>query len=155
MIDHEPILWRDEYLTGIERIDEQHKVLVNTLNEANVRLSACVTRDLLEQITRDLLSYALYHFETEESLMREYGYPELADTDAEQHLLEHRSFSKRVVALRDGLRDGELVTREELLSFLNNWLVNHILHTDKRLGSFLISHGYPAARPAADPPKTQ
>ncbi len=149
MIDHEPILWRDDYLTGIDRIDEQHKVLVNTLNEANVRLAACVTRELLEQITRDLLSYALYHFETEESLMREYHYPELADTDAELHQQEHRGFSKQVVSLRDGLRDGNLVTREELLSFLNNWLINHIQHTDKRLGTFLISHGYRATSPGA------
>ncbi len=154
MIDHEPIRWRDDYLTGIDRIDEQHKVLVNTLNEANVRLAARVTRDLLEQITRDLLSYALYHFETEESLMRAYGYPEQADIDAEQHLREHRGFSMRVVALRDGLRDGNLVTREELLSFLNNWLINHIQHTDKRLGDFLLSHGYPASAPVSDTQKT-
>jgi hemerythrin len=33
MISHEPILWNDSYLTGVDRIDEQHKVLVDTLNE--------------------------------------------------------------------------------------------------------------------------
>jgi hemerythrin-like metal-binding protein len=142
MISHEPILWNDSYLTGIDRIDEQHKVLVNTLNEANARLATCVTRDLLEQITRDLLSYAIYHFETEESLMKEYNYAGLSATDDEKHHHEHRSFSQQVVSLREGLRDGRLVTREELLSFLNNWLVNHILFTDKRFGEFLNSHGY-------------
>lgn len=145
MISHEPILWNDSYLTGIKRIDEQHKVLVNTLNEANARLAANVTRDLLEQITRDLLSYAIYHFETEESLMQEYDYSGLSAAENERHRQEHRSFSQQVVALREGLRDGHLVTREELLSFLNNWLVNHILHTDKQFGEFLNSHGYVAA----------
>ncbi|MDD5387942.1 MAG: bacteriohemerythrin [Gallionellaceae bacterium] len=142
MISHEPILWSDNYLTGVDRIDEQHKVLVNTLNEANARLAINVTRELLEQITRDLLSYAIYHFDTEESLMREYDYPGLRGADAEQHRQEHRAFSQQVVALRNGLRDGNLVSREELLSFLNNWLINHILNTDKRLGEFLNSHGY-------------
>ncbi len=142
MISHEPILWNDSYLTGVDRIDEQHKVLVNTLNEANARLSISVTRELLEQITRDLLSYAIYHFETEESLMREYDYAGQSATDAEQHRQEHRGFSQQVVALRDGLRDGRLVSREELLSFLNNWLINHILNTDKRFGEFLNRHGY-------------
>ncbi len=141
MISHDPIIWNDSYLTGIKRIDEQHKVLVNTLNEANARLSTSVTRDLLEQITRDLLSYAIYHFETEESLMQEYDYVGLSPTEAEQHRLEHRNFSQQVVALREGLRDGRLVTREELLSFLNNWLINHILHTDLRLGAFLTDRG--------------
>jgi hemerythrin-like metal-binding protein len=142
MTSHEPILWNDSFLTGVDRIDEQHKVLVNTLNEANARLAANVTRELQEQITRDLLSYAISHFETEESLMREYDYVGLSAADAERHRQEHRGFSQQVVALREGLRDGRLVTREELLSFLNNWLVNHILHTDRRFGEFLISHGY-------------
>lgn len=144
MISHEPIIWNDSYLTGIDRIDEQHKVLVNTLNEANVRLAANVTRDLLEQITRDLLSYAIYHFETEETLMKTYDYAGMSAAEEDKHRNEHRSFSQQVVALREGLRDGRLVTREDLLSFLNNWLINHILHTDKHFGEFLNSHGYSA-----------
>lgn len=144
MSNHEPILWNDSSLTGIDRIDEQHKVLVNTLNEANARLAVNVTRELLEQITRDLLSYAIYHFETEESLMQKYDYAGQFAVEAEKHREEHRSFSRHVVALRDGLRDDRLVTRDELLSFLNNWLVKHIQHTDKRLDEFLGSHGYHA-----------
>jgi hemerythrin len=144
MISHEPIIWNDSYLTGIDRIDEQHKVLVNTLNEANVRLAAHVTRDLLEQITRDLLSYAIYHFETEETLMNTYNYAGLSAADEAKHRQEHRGFSQQVVALREGLRDGRLVTREELLSFLNNWLINHILFSDKHLGDFLAKNGYSA-----------
>ena len=140
MISHDPIIWNDSYLTGIERIDEQHKVLVSTLNEANARLSLNVTRELLEKITRDLLSYALYHFETEETLMQEYDYAHLASEEEARHRQEHRSFSQQIVTLRDGLRDGRLISREELLSFLNNWLVNHILNTGKRLGEYLKQH---------------
>lgn len=145
MISHDPIIWNDRYLTGIDRIDDQHKILVNTLNEANARLAVNVNRELLEQITRDLLSYALYHFETEESLMREYDYTGQAPEDAEKHQQEHRRFSQQVVALRDGLRDDRLVTREELLSFLNNWLLDHILNTDQQLAEFLVRHGHPAS----------
>lgn len=145
MISHEPIVWNEDYRTGVQRIDEQHQVLVNTLNEANQRLTNGVSRDLLEQITRDLLSYAIYHFDTEESLMREYGYADRSATDAGSHHQEHRAFSRQVVAIRDGLQNGRLVSREELLSFLNNWLVNHILHTDKKFGVFLREHGYPTS----------
>jgi hemerythrin-like metal-binding protein len=76
--------------------------------------------------------------------MREYDYAGLSTADAEKHRQEHRGFSQQVVALRDGLKEGRLVSREELLSFLNNWLVNHILHTDQRLGEFLHSRGYSA-----------
>ena len=145
MQSHDPILWNDSYVTGIEAIDRQHQVLVNTLNDANARLASLVTRDLLEDITRDLLSYAIYHFETEEALMREYDYAGVSGDDAAKHQQEHRNFSQQVVSLREGLRDGRLVSREDLLSFLNNWLVNHILHTDKQFGEFLLRHGYRSA----------
>ena len=146
MSSHEPILWKDSYLTGIDRIDEQHKVLVNTLNEANARPSrpgVNLTRKLLDQITRDLLSYAIYHFETEEALMLEYDYGGRSSAEAEKHRLEHRRFSQQVVALRDGIGDGRLVTREELFAFLNDWLLNHVLHTDRDFCQFLNSHGHP------------
>lgn len=145
MISHEPIIWQASYFTGVERIDEQHQVLVSTLNEANQRLANGVSRDLLERITRDLLSYALYHFDTEEGLMRDYGYADQSAADADSHQQEHRAFSRRVVAIREDLQDGRLVSREELLSFLNNWLVNHIQHTDKKFGVFLREHGYPTS----------
>lgn len=149
MVSHEPIVWKEDYFTGIERIDEQHQVLVSTLNEANARLAGGASRELLEQITRDLLSYAIYHFETEESLMSEYDYAGLAEADNEQHRQEHRAFSRKVVAIREGLKDGQLVSREELLGFLNNWLVNHILNTDRKLAAFLLLRGM---SPTAPPP---
>lgn len=136
--DHEPLVWNEKLMTGVNEIDDQHRILVNTLNEANAVLVTNTTPDFLEQITRDLLSYALYHFETEEDLMQQYGYDESLAEDAERHQKEHRAFSSKVVAVREGLKGGIMISREELLSFLNNWLVNHILNTDKKLASFII-----------------
>lgn len=137
MQTHDPIIWNDSFLTGVPEIDEQHHILVNTLNEANARLAENYETKLLEQITHDLLSYALYHFETEEELMLEYGYQEECSDDNAAHLRQHRAFSAQVVAVRDDLKAGNLISREALLGFLNNWLVDHILNTDKRLGAFL------------------
>lgn len=134
-----PIEWHDGFATGVPEIDVQHHILVNTLNDANAQLAGEVDIDLAEQITEDLLSYALYHFETEEELMQEYGYPAAHAGDAEAHLRQHRDFSRKVVALRDSLRAGIPVSREELIGFLNQWLVNHILNTDQRLGAFIAA----------------
>lgn len=137
MADHEPIVWNDTLVTGIDIIDEQHRILVNTLNEANAKLTTDTGAAFLEQITHDLLSYALYHFETEEELMHEYGYSHNNAEDADAHTQQHRDFSAKVVAVREGIKTGHSVSREDLLSFLNSWLINHILNTDKRLGAFL------------------
>lgn len=139
MAGHEPIVWNDSFVTGVDEIDQQHRILVNSLNAANAKLTANTNLELLDQISRDLLSYALYHFETEEELMQEYGYAEQDSSAAQTHLEQHRSFSSKVVAVREGLKVGTLISREDLLSFLNDWLVNHILNTDKKLGAFIVA----------------
>lgn len=138
MIGHELIVWSDKLLTGVTEIDEQHRILVNSINEANSRLSSeAVNSEILEKITKDLLSYALYHFETEEELMQEFNYAQTQGEDLDTHQRQHREFSATVVSVREGLKAGKLISREDLLTFLNGWLINHILNTDKRLGEFI------------------
>ncbi|MBF0218892.1 MAG: hemerythrin family protein [Gammaproteobacteria bacterium] len=133
------IIWSGAYATGVSEIDEQHMILVHTLNEAAVTLADDCSHETLESITQDLLSYALYHFETEEELMQRYGYSEGVEADAEQHLAQHRDFAAKVVKVRDDLKSGITITAGDILDFLNNWLANHILHTDKKLARFIIA----------------
>ena len=139
MADYDLIVWNDRLVTGIDKIDEQHQILVSLFNEANTKLTANNNAEFLEQITRDLLSYALYHFEAEEELMHKYGYSEEKTEDVETHIRQHRSFSAKVVAVHNDIKAGILISREDLLSFLNNWLINHILNTDKQLAAFLLA----------------
>ena len=135
----QPLIWNDSFATGVPEIDEQHMILVHTLNEAAIKLAGDPSLENLDQITRDLLSYALYHFETEEELMQEYGYEASPDDAAVRHLEQHRKFSAKVVAVRDAIKAGNLIQPGELLGFLNDWLVNHILNTDRKLGEFIVA----------------
>lgn len=135
------IPWSDAMLTGVADIDRQHRILVDTLNEAKARLSDKADDPLFDQLTRDLLAYAIYHFDTEEQLMLQHGYRQASPEQEAHHLTQHRHFSERVVALRAAASDGETDTRDALISFLTDWLINHILTTDRRLGEFLRSAG--------------
>jgi hemerythrin len=137
--DSEPIQWSDDLLTGVAEIDRQHRILVNTLNEAQVRLANEMDDQLFEQITRDLLAYAIYHFNTEEQLMQQHGYVSGASEESKSHLAAHRRFSEQVVALREKAHAGQPESRVELLDFLKSWLSNHIMTTDKRLGQFICT----------------
>lgn len=138
------ILWNDDLNTGVERIDEQHKVLVNTLNEAKARLSPFPDRKPLEEITRDLLSYALYHFETEEQLMQDSGYGSARPDEMARHIEEHRRFTRTVLRIRERIEVGEPVSRDDLIGFLTEWLLQHIQHTDMKLSGFVL--GRPGER---------
>lgn len=131
------IKWSKEYETGVDEMDEQHHILVNTLNRANELLTQDYSLENLQNLTKDLLSYALYHFETEEELMQEHGYDEAHPKDYAKHMKQHRDFSAKIVAIRSDLKAGKLIDQEVLINFLVNWLINHINKTDKKLGSFL------------------
>jgi hemerythrin-like metal-binding protein len=141
MHNSDPIAWSDALLTGVAEMDRQHRILVDTLIEAKTKLTDDATGPLFEQITRDLLAYAIYHFNTEEQLMQQHGYVAAAPAEAEFHLAEHRRFSQEVVALRAEARLGKTGAKITLLSFLQSWLVNHILTVDKRLGQFICRTG--------------
>jgi hemerythrin-like metal-binding protein len=133
-----PIPESDAMLTGVPEIDRQHRILVDALIEARASLSGDAADPLFERITRDLLAYAIYHFDAEEQAMRRHRYDADAPDAAAMHLTEHRRFSERVVALRQAARMGEPGSRAALLSFLEDWLANHIKTVDKRLGQFIL-----------------
>ena len=133
----QPVKWDESMATGIAAIDKQHRYLVDTLHEANTKLLDENNSVLLKQIAKDLLGYAIMHFETEEALMQQYGYAAADPQQARDHITQHRDFSNRVVAVRDQLREGQQASRIEVLRFLNHWLRNHVLGTDQKLTKYL------------------
>ena len=133
------ILGHTTMLTGVTEIDSQHQFLVDTLVDAKAELAEKTGGPAFDQITRDLLSYAIYHFETEEELMRRHGYQTAAPEAAALHLAEHRRFSERIVALRASAHLGEASANKALLQFLEEWLTKHILTIDKHLGRFICA----------------
>lgn len=123
--------WDERYVTGIVRIDEDHKGLITLINEAH-RLfvygnDSTDYADLLDS----LCAYTVSHFAYEETWMTENGYPNMGE-----HLLEHQSFSKKVSELVDGLKSGTGRLSLDLLSFLRVWLLTHIAVHDADLGAF-------------------
>lgn len=135
-----PLVWRDDFATGVQEIDDQHMILVETLSEARTLLADEPDPETLDGLTSDLLSYALYHFETEEQLMALHRYAVEDAAAAEKHLSEHRDFSATVVAMRDEMGRGGQISPDTLIGFLEEWLTNHILNTDRKLGAFILAH---------------
>lgn len=133
----EPIEWSETMTTGVATVDSQHRFLVNTLSEANRRLLNDYEGALLDEIAKDLLAYAIVHFETEEDLMKRYGYADAFPELAQFHIAQHRDFSRQVVTVCDSLREGRQVSRIEVLKYLNEWLRKHVLGIDQQLGAFV------------------
>lgn len=131
------IAWGPGLLTGIPSIDEQHRVLVDMCNESHELLLANASTESTKRIVRDLMSYALYHFETEEELAVTCGY----DADhAEQnaaHRAQHRAFASAVAEMQLEMSRGNAVPVEALFEFLRSWLTQHIQGTDMELARYI------------------
>jgi hemerythrin len=133
----EPIEWSEKMTTGVPEVDSQHRFLVDTVREANRKLLNDHEGVLLGEIAKDLLTYAIMHFETEEELMKRHGYAEAFPEIANVHVAQHRDFSHQVVAVCDHLREGRPISRMDVLKYLNEWLRNHVLGIDQKLGAFV------------------
>jgi len=79
-----------------------------------------------------LLTYTKIHFSAEERLMREHGYPQLAD-----HKRLHDQLMDKVIQMNDKVRSGRMVPSVSLGTFLKDWLLTHILQQDKKYGEFI------------------
>ncbi len=135
-----PILWEARFETGISEMDKHHKVLVSILNEAGMVIAANTGKEKLLDISRHLLEYAHYHFDQEEQLMQQYDYYEYAAEEAEQHKKEHAYFSEWIVTFREQLRSGDPISPHVLLNFVHQWLFEHIMCIDKKLGAHIAKH---------------
>lgn len=139
------ILWTPDLVTGVSLIDEQHRVLVDMCNEANKLMQGHIDPEDVKRLVRDLMSYAMYHFEAEEELALDQGYGDSHPDENALHREQHRKFAATVASLQQELAAGKVVTREALLGFLNGWLVNHIQVTDKKLALAILAEGGPGA----------
>ena len=134
-----PLQWTDELATGVDVIDKQHKMLINILNDANRCFRDRGDRELQKKVIDDLLSYTVYHFDTEEELMETSGPGDISPDDELKHIHEHRAFTGKAREYQSAVHDGNSIDYESVFSFLNGWLVNHVMGTDKKLGAFLNS----------------
>jgi hemerythrin len=130
------IVWQDDYSVGLQEIDEQHKCLINLINQLYEALAAKQHREQVAQILEELVDYTLIHFAVEETLMRLFDYPEYA-----QHKQSHDGIAQQVREFQRAFRAGQAHLDMELLMFLKNWLTEHISKVDKRYAGHLSGHG--------------
>lgn len=84
--------WSDDYSVNIKAIDEQHRQLVNMVNDLHHSMLAGRSIDTLHDILKRLIEYTSVHFSTEEKLMEKYNYPGYV-----YHKAEHDKLTKTVL----------------------------------------------------------
>jgi len=126
-------VFTDRYLTGIKLIDEEHKELFRIIGEVYRVIMEEYLHDKYDEIVHlleELKDYTKFHFGDEEKYMESIGYEGLA---AQKRA--HDAFIARLEEMNfEQIDERQQETLEEMLEFLTEWLVNHILHSDRKIG---------------------
>jgi hemerythrin len=130
------INWESSFSVNVAEIDAQHQKIVGFINDLNDAMKQGKGKDALGSILNELINYTATHFKYEEQYFEKFGYAGTAE-----HKQHHAKLVSEVIAFRDGFQSGKLGVTVEVLTFLVNWLKNHILVEDKKYTSCFNSNG--------------
>jgi len=124
--------WSEIYSVGNQELDQQHQKLFDIANRYNTALEGEVGQKSLIRIFNELVEYTGFHFQREEELMREGGFPGF-----ESHKQNHEKLVKLVMYYKQELDMGGLGIEQRALDFIKTWLSGHILGMDRKYREFV------------------
>lgn len=128
--------WQQEYDTGVQVIDEEHRGIFRMAGELYRALFGQADGQNPAVLFPQLVRLVEEHFHSEEGLMSGVNYPSLA---------AHRKHHTQITAtLRDfaaGFSTRRTTSKKEAGIFIKDWVMTHILTEDRRLGTYLLRRG--------------
>ncbi len=126
------ISWNARYDTGIQTIDEQHQELFRIVDQLRRQVQDGADRGGIEALLKDLVACSERHFAAEETLMGQFGYPDLT-----QHVSEHASMLTSLHELLNKFQESQQVLALMVPTFMEGWLKHHISDGDFGFVTFL------------------
>lgn len=130
------LTWSHECIVGVQAMDDQHGILMDTLNELRRMLvNGSDRRDVCVQLER-LIEFTLMHFQSEEQLLRQQGFPGL-----DEHRTAHHGLLARLYAALEQVNREEPLHFSSVLDFLPSWYLEHVEQLDQPCGAWLNDRG--------------
>ena len=108
-------------------------VAINDLADA---MQQKKSKEAVGRVLNGLAEYTVNHFADEERSFAQTNYPEEA-----MHKQLHKKLVDQVVALIGKFNAGEPLITQDVINFLQDWLINHIQGVDKKYGPHLNKGG--------------
>jgi hemerythrin-like metal-binding protein len=130
--------WNDRLMLGIGAVDDDHRKLVEILNALYDGVEAGLGKGALGRLLDELMSYTQYHFAREEALFARYDYP-----NALEHSFEHAMMAEWCAETQADFARGALTAPSlQVMSYLKDWLFDHIMNSDQRFGEWAREKGH-------------
>jgi hemerythrin len=126
------IAWDESLSVEVDEIDEDHRRLVDLFNILSNSVAEGDSTDYIDAVLEELISCTIWHFRHEERLMLIHKYEAI-----EEHKAEHYKLIESVRALQQKFHEANKQLSNDDIEYLSNWLTEHILGYDMRLGFYL------------------
>ena len=130
------IKWDEYFSVNVKAMDNQHIKFIDMLNACLQAKEAKALDDITFDTLKDMMNYLSKHFKDEEELMRAHGYPDL-----EAHIKLHKDFVLKTTEFLDRYVNERGAIGEDILDYLKDWFLNHIIKVDKQYSDFLNAKG--------------
>lgn len=130
---HSPIQWNSNFRMGIEAIDNEHKMIIDSFAKLYELMKAGHGHEYYQELLLFLKNYVRFHFENEELFQQEMHYDQY-----EQHHRIHEGFKTKIEEIFEAHRE-QPVSNADLVKinmFVKSWLTHHILVEDRKFGDF-------------------
>jgi len=128
---NEFIQWGPELSIHVNEFDNHHAILISLINKLYVSMEQGKGSDVLAQVFQELIDYTAFHFHEEEKVMSHYEYPGYPEQKQ-----QHEALLKKAREMHQDFTEGKAVLSNELLDFLQDWVMNHILKVDIKYSNF-------------------
>jgi hemerythrin len=130
----EHVAWSNSYSVGIKVIDDQHKGLLDFVNDVFNHSSGNEKQEraYFQEVIHQAVQYVKEHFATEEKYMLTANYPGYAE-----HKKAHDEFTLTVIKSVQEFQAGKRLVLHKFAYFLKNWILSHIAVMDKKYGDYL------------------
>jgi hemerythrin len=127
-----PFKWKNDFSVGIQELDDQHKDFFDILGGLGDAAGGNKGMKVVGPVLDQLCEYSRRHFVEEENWLKVIGYPGL-----HYQKKQHEFFITQVTELQDRYSRGDPNIPMSTVEFLRDWLLSHILETDKKYGTFM------------------
>ncbi|MDR3590436.1 MAG: bacteriohemerythrin [Negativicutes bacterium] len=119
--------WKDMYSVNVPTMDTDHQKMVGMIGTLYNAMKKGQSRDVLSGLISELNNYAVTHFSREETYLKNMNHYEF-DNQYQQHKL----FLAKVSEFRENYEAGNNALAIQMLPFLNEWFLNHIMKMDMK-----------------------
>jgi hemerythrin-like metal-binding protein len=127
--------WDDGLSVGVPAIDEEHRRMIDIVVSLHNSMVAGMSDDCFAGLFDSLVDCTETHFQHEETLMDQTGYPA-----QERHRAEHHKLRLNIKMFREDIIDRSNSARvSDMMEFLKVWLLDHMQGEDRELGGYLAA----------------